>query len=149
MELKIVFLFLLIAFAYGEQELEVEEDECGDEKAGECIKNLLLAVLSDESDEEICRVLKETSQCLDETADECFGENIDKELEDGLRELRQITATNCPRTEGEIPDEIEQCVTGLEDELIECVSDSVADALNNIIQLTGDEEPDENEIKCS
>ncbi|GBM02712.1 hypothetical protein AVEN_40790-1 [Araneus ventricosus] len=147
MQLKIVFLFLVLAFVRAEQ--EVEEEECGDEKAGECIANLLLAVLSDESEEVICRALKETSQCLDETADECFGDNKDPELEDGLQELRQIVATNCPRGDGEIPDDIEQCVTGLEDELMECVSDSIAQTLDNIIQLPGDEEPDENEIKCS
>ncbi|CAL1275066.1 unnamed protein product [Larinioides sclopetarius] len=147
MQLKIVFLFLVLAFVRAEQ--EVEEEECGDEKASECIANLLMAVLNDESEEEICRVLKVTSQCLDETADECFGDNKDPELEDGLRELRQIVATNCPRDDSEIPDEIDECVGKLEDELMECVSDSIAETLNSIMQLPGDQEPDENEIKCS
>ncbi|CAL1275065.1 unnamed protein product [Larinioides sclopetarius] len=49
----------------------------------------------------------------------------------------------------EIPDEIDECVGKLEDELMECVSDSIAETLNSIMQLPGDQEPDENEIKCS
>ncbi|GFY29001.1 hypothetical protein TNCV_4721291 [Trichonephila clavipes] len=80
------------------QEAQELEEECA-EKAGECLGNLLAAVLGD-NDEEVCSELREMTSCLQEIADKCLGEEKDDELDQDLREMNNLIAENCPAVAG-------------------------------------------------
>ncbi|GFT87364.1 DUF19 domain-containing protein [Nephila pilipes] len=145
MQLKFVFLFIVLVFARAQE--QEQEEECGEEKAGECVGKLLLAVLGDTSEEEVCSELRDVTNCLREVADECLGEERDAEIDEGLQELNNLIAENCPAVE-EVDDALKECVEKIEDELLECLGEGVSQALGAILDDSGESETDEDAVKC-
>ncbi|GIY77455.1 DUF19 domain-containing protein [Caerostris extrusa] len=145
MQLKVVILLAILAT------VSVQGDEdCGEEKAGECVERLLATLLRDDdvSEEEVCSELRAVADCLRDAADECLGDDRDPEIDEGLKELDDLLQQNCPTVSKRESDDLEECVKTMEDDIMDCIADSVANALEKVMQ-SPESEVDENELKCS
>ncbi|GFY55123.1 DUF19 domain-containing protein [Trichonephila inaurata madagascariensis] len=147
MQLKFVFLFIVLAFAHA-QDAQVAQDleeECA-EKAGECIGILLAAVLEDNNEEEVCSELREMTSCLQEVVDKCMEEEKDDEVDQDLREINNLIAENCPAV-AEVENDVKECIEKIEEEAVECVGDAVSQTLSKVLEASN--ELDIDSLKCS
>ena len=127
-------------------------EECSEEKAEACVDTLLSSILGDTTEEEVCKELRTSIDCLRSTVEECLGDEVDDEIEEGLQELEKVLNDNCKSEDSEDgkddeDEEIQKCFEDNEDYIYECIYEGSTQALTLMIEK-GDE-LDENVLQCT
>nr|WBW70120.1 venom protein [Lampona murina] len=142
--MKFLIFLGLVALAMG-------SEECTEERATGCLDGLLTAVVNDASENELCRELRSSVDCLRDTVDECLGDEKDDEVEEGLQDLENIYKENCGGDLGDededdrIPKEVQKCFEDNQDYIYECIEEGSTAAL----ELAMDQDNmDENFLQC-
>ncbi|KFM79739.1 hypothetical protein X975_14832, partial [Stegodyphus mimosarum] len=142
--MQFIVVVFLVALAMGKAE------ECGEEKAEQCVDNLLTLLLGDTNEQEVCRELRLTVDCLRSAAEECLRGERDEELEEGLQELENLIKDNCPNIEMvEDPEEaaMAKCFDDNEEYMYECIFEGQSKGMSLV--LTRGSELNEDLLICS
>ncbi|XP_035212559.1 uncharacterized protein LOC118186560 [Stegodyphus dumicola] len=143
-KMKFIVVVFLAALAMGKAE------ECGEEKAEQCVDNLLTLLLGDTTEEEVCRELRLTVDCLRNAAEECLRGQSDEEVEEGLRELENLIKDNCQNIEMiEDPEEaaMAKCFDDNEEYMYECIFEGQSKGMSLV--MTRGSELKEDALICS